>query len=411
MIKVFRIKDLIKYLAKILIVLLAVAFAVKVFGGNKNSKQENTNLGNIENNQVEENNTESSETGNNEENNSGKDENKESKAMLFCIDDILPQIGINKEIDKTKETSAIQFAFSSELEVMDALKNKENETNENTNIEESQNVEAEENTSNENNVSNSSSAGIDLNLTVTEVDNSGVNPRYTDEYNGVFINNGTNYTLTQEMLTPDVTVNKNKVVIYHTHTCESYTPTEAYSYTASGYFRTIDLNYSVSRVGDELENCLNNYGCTVIHDRTYHDYPAYNGSYSRSLVTAQNVLSTNQDADIVIDLHRDAIADETYGPRVKIGDEYVSQLMFVIGTDGSNSAHTNWLQNLKFAIKVQQKANELYPGFFKPIILRNSEYNQHVAKAACIIEVGSTGNTLEESMGAMKYLARIIEEM
>lgn len=411
MIKVFRIKDLIKYLAKILIVLLALAFAVKVFGGNKNSKQENTNLGNIENNQVEENNTESSETGNNEENNSGKDENKESKAMLFCIDDILPQIGINKEDNKTKETSAIQFAFSPELEVIDALKDK-NEIVESKN-ENNQNISSDENAiSEENNSENNTlTTGINLDWTVNKVDNSGVNPRYTDEYNGVFINNGTNYTLTQEMLTPDVTVNKNKVVIYHTHTCESYSPTEAYTYTASGNFRTIDLNYSVSRVGDELENCLNSYGCTVIHDRTYHDYPAYNGSYSRSLVTAQNVLSTNQDADIVIDLHRDAIADETYGPRVKIGDEYVSQLMFVIGTDGSNSAHTNWLQNLKFAIKVQQKANELYPGLFKPIILRNSEYNQHVAKAACIIEVGSTGNTLEESMGAMKYLARIIEEM
>ena len=412
MIKVFCIKDLIKYFAKILIVLLAVAFAVKVFGGNKNSEEENTNLGNIENNQVEENNTKGSETENNEEKNSGKDENKDSKAMLFCIDDILPQIGINKENKETKETSAIQFAFSSELEVMDSLKN-EDETNDNKN-ENNKNISSDENAvSEENNSENNTitSTGINLDWTVNEVDNSGVNPRYTDEYNGVFINNGTNYTLTQEMLTPDVTVNKNKVVIYHTHTCESYSPTEAYSYTASGNFRTIDLNYSVSRVGDELESCLNNYGCTVIHDRTYHDYPAYNGSYSRSLVTAQNVLSTNQDADIVIDLHRDAIADETYGPRVKIGDEYVSQLMFVIGTDGSNSAHTNWLQNLKFAIKVQQKANELYPGLFKPIILRNSEYNQHVAKAACIIEVGSTGNTLEESMGAMKYLARIIEEM
>lgn len=409
MIKVFCIKDLIKYFAKILIVLLAVAFAVKVFGGNKDSKVANTNL---ENNQVEDNTTESDETENNEENNSQETENEKSKAMLFCIDDILPQIGINKEIDKTKETSAIQFAFSSELEVMEALKNA-NETVENTNNEE-QNTNLDENVVvGENNSGNNTltTTGINLDWTVNEVDNSGVNPRYTDEYNGVFINNGTNYTLTQEMLTPDVTVNKNKVVIYHTHTCESYTPTEAYSYIASGNFRTIDLNYSVSRVGDELENCLNSYGCTVIHDRTYHDYPAYNGSYSRSLVTAQNVLSTNQDADIVIDLHRDAIADETYGPRVKIGDEYVSQLMFVIGTDGSNSAHTNWLQNLKFAIKVQQKANELYPGLFKPIILRNSEYNQHVAKAACIIEVGSTGNTLEESMGAMKYLARIIEEM
>ena len=410
MIKVFRIKDLIKYFAKILIVLLAVAFAVKVFGGSKNSKVANTNLENIENNQVEENNAENSE--NNEASNSKGVDNKKSKAMLFCIDDVLPQIGINKENNETKETSAIQFAFSSELEVMDSLKN-ENETNDNKN-ENNQNISSDENTvSEENNSENNTltTTGINLDWTVNEVDNSGVNPRYTDEYNGVFINNGTNYTLTQEMLTPDVTVNKNKVVIYHTHTCESYTPTEAYSYTASGNFRTIDLNYSVSRVGDELEKCLTNYGCTVIHDRTYHDYPAYNGSYSRSLVTAQNVLSTNQDADIVIDLHRDAIADETYGPRVKIGDEYVSQLMFVIGTDGSNSAHTNWLQNLKFAIKVQQKANELYPGLFKPIILRNSEYNQHVAKAACIIEVGSTGNTLEESMGAMKYLARIIEEM
>ena len=122
-------------------------------------------------------------------------------------------------------------------------------------------------------------------------------------------------------------------------------------------------------------------------------------------------MSQNQDTDIVIDLHRDAIADETYAPKVKIGDEYVSQLMFVIGSDGANSAHKNWKENLKFAIKVQQKANELYPGLFKPIIFRNSEYNQHVAKAACIIEVGATGNTLEESMGAMKYLAKILQEI
>ena len=382
MIKVFKVKDLIGYLAKIIIVLVAVALVIKVLEiGKKDGETETA--------------TDS------------------SSAWIFCIDDMLPQIGINKKVEETKETSGIKFAFSSELEVMESIENNEIVEENTANVEEENNNASEENGQSETaqNGEALQSIGINKDWTVTEVDNSGVNPRYTDEYNGVFINNGTDYTLTQEMLTPDVTVNKNKVVIYHTHTCESYTPTEAYSYTASGNFRTIDLNYSVSRVGDELENCLTNYGCTVIHDRTYHDYPAYNGSYSRSLVTAQNILSANQDADIIIDLHRDAIADETYGPRVKIGDEYVSQLMFVIGTDGSNSAHTNWLQNLKFAIKIQQKANELYPGLFKPIILRNSEYNQHVAKAACIIEVGSTGNTLEESMGAMKYLARIIEEM
>lgn len=382
MIKVFKVKDLIGYLAKIIIVLVAVALVIKVLEiGKKDGETETA--------------TDS------------------SSAWIFCIDDMLPQIGINKKVEETKETSGIKFAFSSELEVMESIENNEIVEENTANVEEENNNASEENGQSETaqNGEALQSIGINKDWTVTEVDNSGVNPRYTDEYNGVFINNGTNYQLTQEMLTPDVEVNKNKVVIYHTHTCESYTPTEQYQYTASGNFRTIDLNFSVSRVGDELEKWLSTYGCTVIHDRTYHDYPAYNGSYSRSLVTAQNVLSTNQDADIVIDLHRDAIADETYGPRVKIGDEYVSQLMFVIGTDGANSAHTNWLQNLKFAIKVQQKANELYPGLFKPIILRNSEYNQHVAKAACIIEVGSTGNTLEESMGAMKYLARIIEEM
>ena len=382
MIKVFNVKDLIGYLAKIIIVLVAVALVIKVLEiGKKDGENETAT--------------------------------HSSNAWLFCIDDMLPQIGINKKVEETKETSGIKFAFSSELEVMESIENNEIVEENTANVEEENNNASEENGQSETaqNGEALQSIGINKDWTVTEVDNSGVNPRYTDEYNGVFINNGTNYQLTQEMLTPDVEVNKNKVVIYHTHTCESYTPTEQYQYTASGNFRTIDLNFSVSRVGDELEKWLSTYGCTVIHDRTYHDYPAYNGSYSRSLVTAQNVLSTNQDADIVIDLHRDAIADETYGPRVKIGDEYVSQLMFVIGTDGANSAHTNWLQNLKFAIKVQQKANELYPGLFKPIILRNSEYNQHVAKAACIIEVGSTGNTLEESMGAMKYLARIIEEM
>ncbi len=405
MIKVFKVKDLIKYLIKILIVLTAVALVVKVFniGNSSNIGNNGDNIENFNNN-----------TENNvNENNSNKDTNK-SKAWIFCIDDMLPQIAINKAEEESKKTSQTKIAFSSELEVMEAIKSDSNEVTTNTaENEENQNLSNEGNITNEteNTSINDTQTGINLDWTVTEVDNSGVNPRYTDEYNGVFINNGTNYQLTQEMLTPDVEVNKNKVAIYHTHTCESYTPTEKYQYIASGNFRTIDLNYSVSRVGDELEKALNSYGCTVIHDRTYHDYPAYNGSYSRSLITAQNMLSANPDAEIVIDLHRDAIADETYGPRVKIGDEYVSQLMFVIGTDGANSAHTNWLQNLKFAIKVQQKANELYPGLFKPIILRNSEYNQHVAKAACIIEVGSTGNTLEESMGAMKYLARIIEEI
>ena len=81
------------------------------------------------------------------------------------------------------------------------------------------------------------------------------------------------------------------------------------------------------------------------------------------------MLVSHPGTDIIIDLHRDAIADTSYAPSVIIGDETVAQLMFVIGTDGGGLEHPNWQQNLKFAVKVQEKANELYPGLFRPILL------------------------------------------
>ena len=104
-------------------------------------------------------------------------------------------------------------------------------------------------------------------------------------------------------------------------------------------------------------------------------------------------------------------SDANYAPSVKIGDEVAAQLMFVIGTDGGGLQHLYWEQNLKFAIKIQEKANELYPGLFRPIIVRNSRYNQHLGSAATIIEVGATGNTMEQCMVSMKYLSKVISEV
>lgn len=236
---------------------------------------------------------------------------------------------------------------------------------------------------------------------------------FTNNYNSVKIKNESRYQLTSEMIIPNVELNNKKdVIIYHTHTCESYTPTPENNYQASGNYRTTDLNYSVSRVGNELERYLNKYNFNVIHDITYHDYPAYTGSYTRSLSTIKNILSKNPTSEFIIDLHRDALgSNSTYAPSVQIGDEVVAQLMFVIGTDGGGLNHPDWLYNFKLAIKIQEKANEMYPGLFKPIILRDSRYNQHVAKGAVIIEVGATGNTLEQCNGSMKYLSNIISEV
>ena len=184
-----------------------------------------------------------------------------------------------------------------------------------------------------------------------------------------------------------------------------------YEYTESGNFRTTDLNYSVARVGTELTKYLENKGFNVTHNTTYHDYPSYSGSYSRSLGTARNLLE-GTNTQIVIDLHRDAVGNSSsYAPTVKINGKLVAQLMIVIGTDGGGLEHPNWKENLKIAVKIQEKANEMYPGLFRPIIIRNSRYNQHLTTGASIIEVGATGNTLDECILSMQCLANIFEEV
>lgn len=234
---------------------------------------------------------------------------------------------------------------------------------------------------------------------------------YNFEFNSVKIKNETDLDLSNiDQNTESLNINKDNIIIFHTHTCESYTQSDNFTYNSSGNYRTIDLNYSVARVGDELTNYLSVFGFNVNHDKTFHDYPAYNGSYGRSLSTVSNLLNTFQ-SDIIIDIHRDAIgSNENYAPLVQIGEDLCAQIMFVIGTNGSGLEHPNWQSNFKFAVKIQEKANEMYPGLFKPIILRNSRYNQQLGKAACIIEVGATGNTLDQTLLSMKYLANVMNE-
>ena len=213
------------------------------------------------------------------------------------------------------------------------------------------------------------------------------------------------------MMEPNINIENKNILLFHTHTCESYTSSEKFPYTPTGNYRTTDLNFTVARVGDELESHLKQYGYNVIHDKTYHDYPSYNGSYTNSLATVEGILKQTP-ADIIFDIHRDAIGSRSdYAPCVKIGDDVAAQIMFVIGTSEGGLWHPNWKQNFKFAVKVQQKAEEMYPGLFKPMTLTKYRYNQHTGKFASIIEVGATGNTLEQCNNSMKYLAKVLDEV
>jgi stage II sporulation protein P len=326
-------------------------------------------------------------------------------SFVSCIEKTLPSIKESCDIKKleeqakeaTDESSYLRKMLGIEIGMIDTIiEDTDEEIEESTSIENNTNIEKAE-----------------TNVETTTIEENNITPKYNIEYGTVKVKNESSKEITTDTLTPNVSLeNKKDVIIFHTHTCESYTPTENFNYEMTGSYRTTDLNYSVARVGTELAGQLTNYGFNVIHDTTYHDYPEYSGSYGRSLTTVKSILAENTDAQIIIDLHRDAVGSmPEYAPSVKIGEETAAQLMFVIGTDGGGLQHLNWQENLKFAVKVQQVANELYPGLFRPIIVRNSRYNQHLAKGATIIEVGATGNTMEQCLVSMKYLAKILDEV
>ena len=374
---VIELKDIIKYLIKITLLIAIIVGLTKYFSGFK------TKL------------------------------NIDKNSFLSCLDTVIPSIrSVNKKEQNAKNNiEPLKMALGVELGMMDSIEkngaNTENVENAAENVVE--NETSAENAIGNNNIDDEiqeAETGLK-----TEVLENSVPEKYTSEYNGVKIRNETDsIKLTKEMLVPEVDVNTKNILIYHTHTCESYTQTDNYKYKASGNFRTKDLNCNMVRVGAELEKYLKHYGYNVIHDTTIYD-SSYSQSYDRSLKGVAKLLEENKDTDILFDIHRDAIGDSSYAPTVKIGDDEATQLMFVIGSNGGGSEHDNWNENLKLAIKIQEKTNELYPGLFKPIVLRDSRYNQQLAKGASIIEVGATGNTMEQCLNSMKYLSKVLSEV
>lgn len=372
---VLNLKDIVKYLIKITLIIAIVIGLTKYFSTVKASVAKRA-------------------------------EGLEEVSFTSCLDVTIPGIASDKQDKQIEETkiSPLEKMLYLNLGMLNSLNDK------------SLNKKAEEDNKQTDETDQDAKKDIEEPLQKaetgleTEVQKTNVPEKYTSEYKGVKIRNETKYKLTEEILTPNVTVKKDNILIFHTHTCESYTPSEKYQYKQTGNYRTTDRNFSVVRVGRELDRQLQNYGYKVTHSETYHDYPSYTGSYENSYKTVTNLLQKNKNTDIVIDLHRDAISDYSYAPTVKIGEEYAAQLMFVIGGNVSKE-HPNWQQNLKFAVKIQQKANEMYPGLFKPIILRYASYNQQTAKGASIIEVGSTGNTMDQALTSMKYLAKVMDEV
>ena len=198
-----------------------------------------------------------------------------------------------------------------------------------------------------------------------------------------------------------------QILIMHTHGSEAYTPAGLDRYDASDANRTQDPRYSVIRVGDELAACLEEQGLRVLHDREIYDYPSYTGSYSRSGEAVAQALERYPEIAVVIDLHRDALGSDgvVYKTMAEEEGTVASQVMLLVGSDESGLEHPNWRSNLSLALYLQQAASSAHPTLMRPVSLVPQRYNQQLTGGSLILEVGSSGNTLQEALSAIRLFA------
>ena len=229
---------------------------------------------------------------------------------------------------------------------------------------------------------------------------------------GLRVKNETGYAIDVEQILEDgpmlrLPAEGAQILIIHTHGSEAYTPAGLDRYEANDTSRTEDTQYNIIRVGDELAALLEEQGLHVIHDRSIYDYPSYTGSYSRSGEAIERCLAENPGITVVIDLHRDALGADgvVYKTMAEEEGTVASQVMLLVGTDDSGLEHPNWRSNLSLALYLQNAAAEKHPTLMRPVDLVPQRYNQHLTGGSLILEVGSSGNTLQEALAAIRLFA------
>lgn len=209
---------------------------------------------------------------------------------------------------------------------------------------------------------------------------------------------------------PDFKIKANKkpeVLIMHTHTTEGFEPYERDYYDNSHPSRTKDLDKNVAKVGEALAKKLESAGIGVIHDKTIHDNPSYNGSYERSAVTVKKILKENPTIKVVLDIHRDAIVQENgdrIAPIAEINGKKAAQVMIISGCDDGTMNMPNYLKNFRLASLLQQQIESDNKGLTRAVLFDYRKYNQDLTTGSLLIEVGAYSNSLDQAV----YSAELI---
>ena len=213
-----------------------------------------------------------------------------------------------------------------------------------------------------------------------------------------------------ELLAKDLTINTDAggpvILIYHTHSQEGYADSDGTE------------AMTVVGLGDYLATLLQEiYGIPVLHDRGQYDLPSRDSAYSKAEPAITQILKDNPSIQVVIDLHRDGVAE---GTRLvsQVNGKDTAKIMFFNGlsrttANGDISYLPNpYIQdNLAFSLQMQLAAAELYPDFTRPIYLKGYRYNMHLCPKSLLVEVGAQTNTFAEARNAMEPLAHLLAQV
>lgn len=216
----------------------------------------------------------------------------------------------------------------------------------------------------------------------------------------------------------DLSVKKDEpcVLIYHTHTTETYQLLDRGFYAADFASRSSDSGQNMVRVGDEICKQLEEAGYSVLHDTEIHD-ARYTGAYEHSRAAVKDYLEKYPSIRITLDVHRDAILpDRTtkIKPTAVVGGKKAAQVMIISGCQEEGNGVTDfpdWEENLVFALQLQKHMEVLFPGLTRPLFFCPRRYNMHLTHCSLLLEVGSDGNTLEEAVRSGRCIGKALAQL
>lgn len=221
------------------------------------------------------------------------------------------------------------------------------------------------------------------------------------------------YFNVDNFINTDLSIEKSdepKILIFHTHASEMFADSDK-----------SNIYDGIVGVGEKLKECLeNNYGIKSIHNVERFDVvngkSQIIGAYERMEPVIKKVIEENPSIEMVIDLHRDGVNENTRLVK-NINGKDTAQIMFFNGLcrlyqNGSlnqiSISNPYIKDNLALSFNMQLTANTLYPGFTRKVYLNAYRYSLHMMPKSMLIEVGAQTNTKQEAFNSAELIAEII---